>query len=108
MSSKHQLYWSIIQEKKTLREEFRTKFRNISRIMDCVTCERCRTWGKLQILGLGTAVKILLSSSNSNYDNKDENEQQNCQFSRKDFDRVDLNRQEIIALINTLNQLSKV
>ena len=30
--------------------------------MDCVTCEKCRVWGKLQILGLGTAIKILMSS----------------------------------------------
>jgi hypothetical protein len=36
------------------------RFRNISRIMDCVTCEKCRVWGKLQILGIGTAIKILL------------------------------------------------
>eukprot|EP00897_Mesotaenium_endlicherianum_P003124 jgi/Mesen1/283/ME1155523C09450 len=30
-------------------------------IMDCVGCEKCRLWGKLQILGLGTALKILFS-----------------------------------------------
>jgi hypothetical protein len=56
-------YWSAMQEKQFLREEFRSKFRNISRIMDCVTCEKCRMWGKLQILGLGTAVKVLLGQS---------------------------------------------
>eukprot|EP00631_Chrysoreinhardia_giraudii_P000384 CAMPEP_0197420232 /NCGR_PEP_ID=MMETSP1170-20131217/5710_1 /TAXON_ID=54406 /ORGANISM="Sarcinochrysis sp, Strain CCMP770" /LENGTH=67 /DNA_ID=CAMNT_0042947383 /DNA_START=1 /DNA_END=201 /DNA_ORIENTATION=+ len=43
-----------------LRAEFLHRFHNISRIMDCVTCERCKVWGKLQILGLGTALKILL------------------------------------------------
>jgi ERO1-like protein alpha len=43
-----------------LRSQFVGRFRNISAIMDCVTCERCRLWGKLQILGLGTALKILL------------------------------------------------
>lgn len=37
------------------------RFRNISRIMDCVSCEKCRVWGKLEILGLGTAIKILLT-----------------------------------------------
>ena len=36
-------------------------FRNISRIMDCVSCEKCRVWGKLEILGLGTAIKVLLT-----------------------------------------------
>jgi ERO1-like protein alpha len=74
--------------------------------MDCVTCEKCRydlykiydfviyiflfrLWGKLQILGLGTAIKILLT-----------NEQNLAQ------ERV-LSRQELVALINTLHQFSK-
>ena len=30
--------------------------------MDCVACEKCRLWGKLQITGLGTALKILFST----------------------------------------------
>ena len=33
----------------------------MSRIMDCVSCEKCRLWGKIQITGLGTALKILFS-----------------------------------------------
>lgn len=57
--------------------------------MDCVTCEKCRLWGKLQILGLGTAIKVLLSSEED--------------LHRKGF----LSRQEIIALINTLHQFAK-
>ena len=32
-----------------------------SALMDCVGCEKCRLWGKLQVLGLGTALKILFS-----------------------------------------------
>lgn len=72
-----------------MKEEFRSKFRNISRIMDCVTCEKCRLWAKLQILGLGTAIKILLT-----------NEQELSQ-------NTHLSRQEIVSLINTLNQFAK-
>jgi len=72
-------------EKLALKEDFRTKFRNISSIMDCVGCEKCRLWGKLQILGIGTAVKILLTP-------RDE--------------QLHLNRQEVIALINTLRQFA--
>ncbi|GAB2257521.1 hypothetical protein Droror1_Dr00023580 [Drosera rotundifolia] len=34
-----------------------------SALMDCVGCEKCRLWGKLQILGLGTALKILFSAN---------------------------------------------
>ncbi|KAL1428087.1 hypothetical protein MTO96_016981 [Rhipicephalus appendiculatus] len=41
-----------------LKEEFKAHFRNISRIMDCVGCDKCRLWGKLQVQGLGTAMKI--------------------------------------------------
>jgi len=44
-----------------LKNEFREKFLNISRIMDCVGCDKCRLWGKLQTQGMGTALKILFS-----------------------------------------------
>jgi hypothetical protein len=27
--------------------------------MDCVGCDKCRLWGKVQTTGLGTALKIL-------------------------------------------------
>jgi hypothetical protein len=64
--------------------------------MDCVTCEKCRLWGKIQILGFGTAIKILLTP--------EEELEASCQASSA---RRLLNRQEIIALLNTLNQLSK-
>mmetsp|Transcript_54406 Transcript_54406/g.107996 ORF Transcript_54406/g.107996 Transcript_54406/m.107996 type:complete len:604 (+) Transcript_54406:214-2025(+) len=37
------------EEAVLLRGEFQARFRNISRIMDCVGCERCRLWGKLQV-----------------------------------------------------------
>lgn len=33
---------------------------NISRIMNCVECEKCRLYGKMQTYGIGTALKILL------------------------------------------------
>lgn len=29
--------------------------------MDCVSCDKCRLWGKVQTNGLGTAFKILLT-----------------------------------------------
>lgn len=38
-------------------------FRNMAKLMDCVSCERCRLWGKVQIYGVGTALKILTSSN---------------------------------------------
>lgn len=44
-----------------LKQEVKNNFRNISRIMDCVGCEKCRLWGKVQTNGLGTALKVLFS-----------------------------------------------
>ena len=49
------------QEAQALKTEFRDHFRNVSKIMDCVGCEKCRLWGKLQTVGLGTALKVLFS-----------------------------------------------
>ena len=71
-----------------LRGQFLSRFRNVSQIMDCVTCERCRLWGKLQILGLGTALKILLADGDA-------------------FGLGVLQRNEVVALVNTLAQLAK-
>lgn len=42
-----------------LKEEFKDHFRNVTRIMDCVGCDKCRLWGKVQTTGLATALKIL-------------------------------------------------
>ncbi|KAJ1561223.1 hypothetical protein HK405_004564, partial [Cladochytrium tenue] len=33
----------------SLKEELSLRVRNLSRIMDCVACEKCRLWGKLQV-----------------------------------------------------------
>ncbi|VDN30553.1 unnamed protein product [Dibothriocephalus latus] len=44
-----------------LKTQFRQHFYNISRIMDCVHCEKCKLWGKIQTQGMGTALKILFS-----------------------------------------------
>lgn len=75
------------EQKKELERQFREKFQNISRIMDCVTCEKCRLWGKLQVTGLGTAIKILLADDVRNI--------------------PQLHRNELIALINIANNLAR-
>ncbi|XP_071698946.1 endoplasmic reticulum oxidoreductin-1-like [Rutidosis leptorrhynchoides] len=74
-----------------LRKQIQDQFRNISALMDCVGCEKCRLWGKLQVLGLGTALKILFSVDNQG--NQDP--------------QLILQRNEVIALINLLHQLSE-
>ncbi|KAM3291769.1 hypothetical protein P3S67_020058 [Capsicum chacoense] len=76
-----------------LKQQIQKQFRNISSIMDCVGCDKRRLWGKLQVLGLGTALKILFSvDGESRHD-------QHLQ--------LQLQRNEVIALVNLLNQLSE-
>ena len=41
-----------------LKNEFRIRFKNVTSIIDCAACEKCRLWGKLQTHGLGTALKV--------------------------------------------------
>ncbi|XP_043857501.1 ERO1-like protein beta [Dromiciops gliroides] len=83
------------KEAKSLKEELRLHFKNISRIMDCVGCDKCRLWGKLQTQGLGTALKILFSEKE--IQNLPENSPS------KGFQ---LTRQEIVALLNAFGRLS--
>ncbi|XP_072165028.1 ERO1-like protein beta [Diadema setosum] len=77
------------QQALQLKEEFRAHFRNISRIMDCVGCDKCKLWGKLQIRGLGTALKILFTEQGGTGPSK-----------------LTLNRGEIVALFNGFGKLS--
>ena len=81
-----------------LKTEFRHHFRNISRIMDCVGCEKCKLWGKLQIQGLGTALQILFSGS---FDQPDP-----TAFDLKSMKktRFQLTRTEIVALLNSFGR----
>jgi len=77
-----------------LKEDFRNRFRNVSRIMDCVGCDKCRLWGKLQTAGFGTALKALFE-----FDGADGAAQGNS-------DEPLLRRTELVALINTLDKIS--
>ena len=71
-----------------LKGEFRERFRNVSRIMDCVGCDKCRLWGKLQTSGYGTALKVLF------------------EFDSENGDEFHLRRTELVSLIVTLQRLS--
>ncbi|KAJ9625909.1 endoplasmic oxidoreductin-1 [Taxawa tesnikishii (nom. ined.)] len=74
----------------SLKEDFRNRFRNVSRIMDCVGCDKCRLWGKLQTAGFGTALKVLF------------------EFGDEDASKPKalLRRTELVALMNTLDKIS--
>lgn len=73
-----------------LKEDFKNRFRNVSRLMDCVGCDKCRLWGKVQTQGYGTALKVLFEF--------DENKGVD--------DNPPLRRTELVALVNTLDRLS--
>ena len=70
----------------SLKSQFKGVFRNISDVMDCVSCQKCKLHGKLQLLGLGTALKVLLLP--------------------EDMHAAALSRAEIIAFINTAAKFS--
>lgn len=81
-------------EQERLKVEFKAHFRNVSRIMDCVGCDKCKLWGKLQTQGLGTALKILFSGR---FDN--------LHFHVNGVDKdFQLQRSEIVALINSIGR----
>ncbi|KAF9244963.1 hypothetical protein BU15DRAFT_85793 [Melanogaster broomeanus] len=76
-----------------LKQEFKQHFRNVSRIMDCIGCDKCRLWGKVQTTGLATALKVLFE-----LDEKALDPHQNQNL---------LQRSEVVALINTLHRFSE-
>lgn len=76
-----------------LKEEFKQHFRNVSRIMDCVGCDKCRLWGKVQTSGVGTALKILFELDEKALDPK--------------LNHDLLTRSEVVALMNTLHRFTE-
>jgi len=74
-------------ERASLKGDFMAKFRNISEIMDCVSCQTCKVHAKLQILGIATATKILITDDSKIIQG--------------------LQHNEISALINTLFKFSE-
>jgi hypothetical protein len=81
------------EDAKVLKEEFKAHFRNVSSIMDCVGCARCRLWGKVQFSGVGAALKILFELDETALD-----PQANPNL---------LTRSEIVAIINTLHRFTE-
>jgi len=86
------------KQARKLKEEFRHHFRNITRIMDCVGCEKCKVWGKLQTQGLGTALKILFSGP---FYQTDPTAFDLASMKRM---RFQLTRNEIVALFNAFGR----
>lgn len=87
------LLFNDISSSPFLKSQIKSHFRNISVILDCVTCERCKLWGKLQINGLGAALKILFDFNQTQH-----------QISPNS--KIYLTRTEIVALFNLFRNLS--
>mmetsp|Transcript_5827 Transcript_5827/g.13893 ORF Transcript_5827/g.13893 Transcript_5827/m.13893 type:complete len:1174 (+) Transcript_5827:51-3572(+) len=49
------------EQRRELKRQFKNVFQNITVLVDCVQCQRCRLHAKLFSLGLGTALKVLLT-----------------------------------------------
>lgn len=61
------------------KRQFNKYFTDITKLMDCVECKKCKVYGKMQILGIGTALRILLNE-----------------------DTKELTRNELVAFVNTI------
>jgi hypothetical protein len=76
----------VIEDKDELFREIQGNFFNISRILDCVSCEKCRLNGKVQIKGLGTAMKLLFT-----------NEDDEFKIISADIKHIKLSRTEVVV-----------
>ena len=92
-----------------LKHEFRDHFLNISRVMDCVSCAKCKLWGKLQVTGLGTALKILFSSDKIDKDTFSPDQifiNSSETTLNPSIASLKLTRNEMVALFNAFGRLS--
>jgi len=81
-----------------LKAHLQSNFQNITRILDCVGCEKCKLWGKLQFLGVATSLKILFSSDDCDGTHPSASEP---------LATLKLERNEVVALFNLLHRLSE-
>jgi len=87
------MLWGSESGDEELEQQLQVAFHNITRIMDCVGCEKCKMWGKLQILGIATSLKILFS-------------ERHLQKQEQPHAKLQLQRNEVIALVNLLAKLA--
>lgn len=76
----------ILSTTAVLKTTFKGVFRNISKVLDCVSCQKCKLHGKMQLLGIGAALKVLLTPPG--------------------MLESSLSREEVIALVNTIGKFS--
>ncbi len=74
-----------------LKDQLKNMFRNVSRIMNCVGCEKCRVWSKLHTLGMATALKVAIAKPGS----------------ERSAIVGSLQRNELVALVNSIYSFSE-
>ena len=70
----------------SLKKQFKGVFHNVSRVLDCVSCQKCRLHAKVTMLGFGSALKMLLLPT--------------------ELISSSFTRDEVVALFNTLAKFS--
>jgi hypothetical protein len=75
------IFGNLVKQK-SQRKTFVAYFSEIYDLLDCVDCKKCRVYGKMQVLGMSVALRILMEKSG------------------------DISRNEFIAFINTMNKWS--
>ncbi|SMN20471.1 similar to Saccharomyces cerevisiae YML130C ERO1 Thiol oxidase required for oxidative protein folding in the endoplasmic reticulum [Maudiozyma saulgeensis] len=77
----------------SIKDDFRSRFKNVTKLMDCVHCDRCKMWGKVQTTGYATSLKILFELNEADEESKQQVVNRLTKF-------------ELISLLNTFNRLS--
>ena len=72
-------------------------FRNVTAVLDCVGCEKCRLWGKLQLLGVATALKVLVADAEAGV----------VEGGGPPRPPLTLERNEAVALVNLFDRLAR-
>ena len=87
---------------RALEKELQAAFRNVTAVMDCVGCEKCRLWGKLQLMGVATALKVLVAERRAR-----EAFAAAAAAKPAALKPLILERNEVVALVNLFERLSR-
>ena len=89
-------------ERVRLERLLQVAFHNITKLMDCVGCEKCKMHAKLQILGIATSLKILFSQPHVGHGAAGSSVAADAHRPS-----LQLHRNEVIALINMLAKVAE-
>jgi ERO1-like protein alpha len=78
---------------------YREAFKNISALLNCVGCHKCKLWGKLQFLGVGAAAKVLLHDA-------EVRRAAAAGRASGEGEALRVTRNEVVALVNVFHRLA--